>query len=59
MRLKFDLLIFCSSDQSTALHWAAFHGHWAACQLLISALALQNERLRPIALPCMIAFTTS
>jgi hypothetical protein len=32
-------LIFCSSDERTALYFAAEHGHTAACQLLISAKA--------------------
>ena len=36
------LLIFCSSDQRTALHLAAEYGHTAACQLLISAKADVN-----------------
>ena len=35
-------LIFCSSYQCTALHWAANNGHTAACQLLISAEADVN-----------------
>ncbi len=34
---RYFLLIFCSSHQRTALHWAARNGHTAACQLLISA----------------------
>jgi hypothetical protein len=38
------LLIFCSSVQRTALHWAAFQGHVEACQLLISAKADVNAR---------------
>ncbi len=36
------LLIFCSSGQDTALHLAAWNGHTAACQLLISAEADVN-----------------
>jgi hypothetical protein len=35
-------LIFCSSEQNTALHFAALHGQTAACQLLISAEADVN-----------------
>jgi hypothetical protein len=37
-------LIFCSSDQCTALHRAAYNGHTAACQLLISAEADMNAK---------------
>ena len=33
------LLIFCSSDQRTALHDAALNGHPAVCELLIAAKA--------------------
>ncbi len=33
------LLIFCSSDQQTALHVAAFEGHPAVCELLIASKA--------------------
>jgi hypothetical protein len=33
------LLILCSSGQSTALHWAAYYGHLALCELLIAAKA--------------------
>jgi ankyrin repeat protein len=36
---EYFLLIFCSSGQRTALHLAAYNGHTAACQLLISAEA--------------------
>ena len=32
-------LIFCSSDQSTALHEAAYNGHLAVCELLIASKA--------------------
>ena len=32
-------LIFCSSDQCTALHEAAYYGHTAVCQLLIAGKA--------------------
>ncbi len=35
-------LILCSSGQCTALHVAAYDGHTAACQLLISAEADVN-----------------
>jgi hypothetical protein len=35
-------MIFCSSEQRTALHDAAIYGHTAACQLLISAEADVN-----------------
>ena len=33
------LLIFCSSDQRTALHYAATRGHLAVCELLIARKA--------------------
>ena len=33
------LLIFCSSDQRTALHVAASVGHLAVCELLIAGKA--------------------
>jgi hypothetical protein len=39
---RYFLLIFCSSFQLTALHFAALNGHTAACQLLISAEADVN-----------------
>jgi ankyrin repeat protein len=38
------LLISCSSARLTALHLAAFYGHKAACQLLISAEADVNAK---------------
>ncbi len=37
--VRYFHLIFCPSDQRTALHLAAYYGHTAACQLLISAEA--------------------
>jgi hypothetical protein len=40
------LLIFCSSRQDTALHFAARNGHTAACQLLMSAKADVNANNR-------------
>ena len=33
------LLIFCSSDQYTALHGAAYNGRLAVCELLIAGKA--------------------
>jgi hypothetical protein len=39
---RYFLLIFCSSIERTALHYAAVNGHTAACQLLISAEADVN-----------------
>ncbi len=33
------LLIFCSSDQWTALHYAAYEGQKAVCELLIAGKA--------------------
>ena len=33
------LLIFCSSDQCTALHGAACYGHLAVCEQLVAAKA--------------------
>ena len=38
------LLIFCSSDQSTALHDAARNGHPAVCELLIAGKADVNAK---------------
>ncbi len=32
-------LIFCSSDQRTALHGAALQGHTAVCEVLIAGKA--------------------
>jgi hypothetical protein len=31
--------MFCSSEQSTALYYAARHGHPAVCELLIAGKA--------------------
>ena len=39
---RYFLLILCSREQNTALHFAAMNGHTAACQLLISAEADVN-----------------
>ena len=38
------LLIFCSSDQRTALHGAAYYGHLAVCELLIASKADVNAK---------------
>ena len=40
------LLIFCSSDQRTALHRAAGEGHLAVCELLIAGKADVNAKDR-------------
>ena len=40
------LLIFCSSGQSTALHFAASKGHPAECELLIANKADVNAKDR-------------
>ena len=39
-------LIFCYSDQRTALHWAAIDGHTAVCELLIASKADVNAKTR-------------
>ena len=38
------LLIFCSSNQQTALHRAAYNGHSAVCELLIAGKAVVNAK---------------
>jgi ankyrin repeat protein len=38
------LLIFCSSYQGTALHWAASYGYPAVCELLIASKADVNAK---------------
>jgi ankyrin repeat protein len=40
--LKFASDFFCSSCQRSALHWAALHGRFKVCELLIAGKADLN-----------------
>ncbi len=50
------LLIFCSSVQRAALHWAAFCGHVEVCRLLIATKADVNARNK--CARCCLKFVT-
>ena len=41
------LLIFCSSAQRIALHFASYNGHTAVCEMLIAAKDDVGPRMQP------------